>query len=1252
MRVCTRLFISLALLVGVGFGATLGTFPQSKRRAPSSRKSAGVEAARDEALRKREEAYRANNLGVALLEQFKHREGAEAFRRALSLNPRLDLARINLAIALYNLPDLEGALREAQEAARLAPRSPQARYMLGLVARAQNRFDDALAEFRRVLEIDPRDTGANINLGQLLAQRRDYAAAIPAFRAALADEPYNGTALYNLATALLRKGEREEGSRLIERFQTLRESGAATSIGQNYLEQGRYAEAVASTGLEAELVERSTPDVNFAFATGHFMMQAQALLYESSAPRLTLTEARRRLAASLGGNSTLFDFDSDGDLDLFEVEPFVQRLYQNDGAGRLRDVTRESGIVSNTQASGAGLGAVAGDYDNDGKPDLFVLRYGASALYRNEGGGRFREATADAKIPAYPYLSISAAFVDIDHDNDLDIFIAGLADLSKLPAEVSEENAAAIFKLSFPGDFASAPNLLLRNDGNGTFVDNTEAAKLSGSPSSHAVAVVPTDYDNRRDIDLLVVNHNAPHALYRNLRDGTFQDVADEVGLNAPPESKNFQGVAAGDYNKDGYTDFLFEAGDGASLFARSDGRGRFVLEADSSLKSNAPMAQPASASQLTSSALAFASQPAQFVDYDNDGLLDVVSVSPRGLRVRRNLGDSWVDVSARAARPSQTSSVALSQARLTRTLASGDLDADGDTDLVLRAQGGDLVVARNEGDARLRSLSVRLSGKVSNRSAVGAKIEARAGSLRQKLETYSTTPAPAPADIVFGLGQRTSADALRVIWPAGIVQAETEIPQASSTSTATTSTTPVRSADARRRSSAPVAPSLTITEIDRKPSSCPYLFAWNGERFEFITDFMGGGELGYWQAPGVRAVPDPDEYVRIRGDQLRPRNGRYELRVTNELEEALFIDRLQLLAVAHPRGLEVYPNEGLGNPTSAAFRLYAARSPRPPLAATDEHGHDVLPALTRLDRTYPDDFRLLPIRGYADEHTLTLTLEQHPLHQASAQALQASAEEHPKLLLTGWTDYAFSSDNVAAAQSGRALSPPALQVKDAQGRWQTVIPNIGIPVGRPQTVVLDLEGKFLSESRDVRIVTNMRIYWDQILFDTSGGDFPAETARLDPSRAELRWRGFSAETTPDGREPFAYDYARTSPTSLWKTFPGRYTREGDVRELLASIDDIFVVSRPGDELALSFDANALPPLPRGWTRTFLLYADGFSKEMDINSASPHTLAPLPFHAMKSYPYAAPEAYPSTPAHRAYLERYNTRLVAEPVSKW
>jgi tetratricopeptide (TPR) repeat protein len=1071
----------------------------------------------------REDAYRANNIGVALLEQFKYKEAADSFRRALQLEPGLALARINLGIALFNIPDLPAAQKELQAAAALVPAAPQPNYVLGLLAKTQNRPEEAIAAFQKVLRVDAEDVGANVNLGQLYAQQRKYAEAIAVLRTALAAEPYNATALYNLGTALMRAGQRDEGQKVIAQFQELRQRGTGTTLGANYLEQGRYAEAIASTGLEPGLVDKRTPEVVFTDATASVLPAGEWPSEQSS------------------GAALLFDYDLDGDLDLLEAAGTRQRLLRND-AGKFTDVTAQAGALAK-QSTAPATAAIAGDFDNDTRPDLFILRQGVSTLYHNDGKGSFSDVSAAAKIPAPPNSSNTAAFVDFDHDGDLDLLLGGEG------------------------------NLLLRNNGDGTFTDQTAAAKLTDKVSVRAI--VPTDFDNRRDIDFLIAS-NEKTSLWRNMRDGTFRDVASEVGLAV----KGVTNVAAADVNKDNFTDFYFVSeGDTAGYLALSNGKERFQIT------------RTEGGGNLS-----------QFIDYDNDGLLDLVSVTQTQLRVRRNDGEAWVDVSEKAT-PGIT-------ANRPRVLLSGDIDNDGDTDVIFGTAGGGLKVARNDGGNANRSVRVNLAGRVSNRSGVGAKIEVRAGSLAQKLETYSASPAPAPADVVFGLGKRTSVDAVRVLWPAGIVQAETEL--------ANTKT-------------------VTLTELDRKPSSCPYLYTWNGERFEFVTDFMGGGEMGHLDAPGIFNTPDPDEYVRIRGDQLRERNGRYELRVTNELEEALFVDRFQLIAVAHPEGTEVYPNEGLTVPPQP-FKLYKTRNATPPLAAVDEHGHDILSRIARLDREYPDDFQLQKIRGYANDHELTLKLDP----KLSGPAL---------LLLTGWTDYAWSSDNLAASQSGKNLQLPALQVKDQSGQWRTVVENVGIPVGRPQTVVVDLTGKFLSASRDVRIVTNMRIYWDQILVDTSGENVPVQLTRLDPSVANLRWRGFSLEHSPDGRQPLSYDYKQVSFTSPWKVMTGRYTREGDVRELLLESDDMFVISRPGDELSLSFAADKLPPLPKGWTRTFLLYADGFSKEMDINSASPDQVGPLPFHGMSKYPYAWPERYPLTEKRRKYLETYNTRIVSSSLDR-
>jgi tetratricopeptide (TPR) repeat protein len=1232
-----RSYVSYLLLPGLLVSAFFLTGPSlAQRQTPPG-----------PALASREDAYRANNIGVALLEQFKHKEAAEAFRNALKIDPKLNLARINLSIALFNVPDLPAAQREAQAAAALVPQAPQPYYILGLIAKLQSRADDALIAFQRVLKIDPNDVGTNINVGQIYSQQRKYSEAIAAFRLALAAEPYNATALYSLGQALMRAGQREEGQSVTEHFKQLRERGSATTVGNNYLEQGRYAEAVASTGAEPELVDRTLPAVTFADGTAGALSGSADVAPGAAATAPTSSifgrqfkpgswnnASRQEVAAAFGGSVTVFDMDGDGSLDLFWLTASAQRLFRGAG-GKFTDVTNQSGALA-AKFSGTPVGAVAGDFDNDGKPDLFVIRDGSLSLYHNDGGGKFADVTGAAGIPAYPFLPSSVAFVDLDHDGDLDIFVTGAADLSQAP------KGAAVF----PGGFAGAPNLLLRNDANGKFTDITAAAKLNSV--GHAVAVIPTDFNNRRDMDLLVINYDKAPTLYSNQRDGTFRNVSQEIGLNIG--GLNIEGhwscAAAGDLNKDGFTDFFFGQPNKPGLFVISDGREKFKIAAAPDSSAGARVAQ--------------------FLDYDNDGLLDSVMLTDRGLRIFRNVGDGWMDASERAA--SRDLAIGPTASGAGRLFGAGDLDNDGDTDIVLLSSSGGLRVGRNDGGNRNHSLRVKLSGKVSNRSSIGAKIEVRAGSLVQKLETSSASPSAAPADLIFGLGKRTTADAVRVIWPAGIVQAETEIAKTASGDNANSTS----------------FLTLAVTELDRKPSSCPYLYTWNGERFEFITDFMGGGEMGYLEEPGRYNTPDPVEYVRIRGDQLKERNGRYELRVTNELEEAVFADRFQLIAVDHLQGVEVYPNEGMTDPPRP-FKLFVTRGARPPLTAVDDHGNDVLSRIRSMDRKYPDDFSRDPIRGYAAEHTLTMNLVNTETRFAGTAGVppasgnvinsyladfvaagsgrdargpsksdQLSSKrqsgDHIVLLLTGWTDYSWSSDNVAAAQAGKKMTLPALQVKDAEGNWRTVIEDIGIPVGRPQTVTVDLTGKFLSSNREVRIVTNMRILWDQILVDTSRQPTMLQTLRLDPVSAGLRWRGFSHEITPDGREPFGYDYEQISFTSPWKVMPGRYTREGDVRELLLKTDDMFVISLPGDEISLSFDARKLQPLRAGWTRTFLLYADGFSKEMDINSAIPDQVSPLPFHGMTRYPYAEPEKFPMTAARRAYMDKYNRRLITTEIS--
>lgn len=1161
-----KLISSFAIVIAACAFALTGYFVFSSARGAR---------AQDDARLKRERLYRLNNIGVAYMEQYKHEDAVKQFKQALEGDPNFAVARINLALAYFYLNDSRAAVEEARAGVKLAPDSPHAHYALAAALKNEKLYDESLAEFNKVLSIDPRDSATNIQIGQLNAQKQQYPQAIAAFQRAIESEPYNATAVYSLAQALIRSGQRDEGQKALERFQRLQASGYKTTLGNLYGEKGRYAEAVVGTGAEPDLISKEAPNVRFVEADAGVNVKTSAKPLSGALGRKIgkaefNDQLKRELVSPFSSSVGLADFDGDGRLDLFVSgvdeagKPFV-KLLRNEG-GKFSDMTEKSKIAVGNPVSGA----VFGDFDNDGKTDLAIFGYQTLALWRNNGDGSFTDVTAKSGLPANPASwALTAAWVDADHDGDLDLFVGNFADLSQFP---NKDSAV------FPDDFAGEENKLYRNNGNGSFTDITAQTGLGGGKNK-TTAVVATDYNNQRDIDFLVVNYGSPVQLFSNQRDGSFKEVAEQVGIK---ESRKTLGVGAGDLNKDGFTDFYFLDYTGLPFWYLSDGRGGFVRQQDGKFGGRTPEGIAA-----------------QVADYDNDGLLDVVELNRGWLRVRRNIGGAVnFDDGVR-----QSESIGD-----TRALATGDINGDGAVDLVIINSKGEIVALKNEGASK-NYVAIALTGKTSNRSAVGTKGELRSGSLRQKLEVYASSPAPAASGLIFGLGYRTAVDSLQLLWPSGVLQSELS-----------------------------VKPSATnaFEELDRKGTSCPILYTWNGSRYEFVTDFLGGCAIGAREPGDTWSYPDSDEYIRVTGDQLKERDGVYSILMNNQLEEVIYFDAVKLLAVDHPADVEIYPNERLmPAPPYPEFKIYATRDARPPVKAFDDKGADILPLIKDVDRRYPEDFEKLKFKGYAKEHAITLDLG------------AAKAAKRVSLLLTAWIDYADSTSNMAAGQAGVTITPPYLQVKNARGEWQTVIPQMGFPAGLPKTMTVDLTGKFLCADSQVRIVTSMRIYWDQILVDVSGGDFPTRVTELDPLRADLRWRGFPREYSPDGRKPLIYDYSVIEPLAPWKAHLGNYTRLGDVRELLLAPDDMYVITRNGDEMQIDFDARRLPALPEGWKRTFLVYADGFGKDMDINSARPETIGELPFHGMKSYPHSPTDRYPMTKRHQEYLLRYNTRTVNE-----
>jgi cytochrome c-type biogenesis protein CcmH/NrfG len=506
-----------------------------------------------------------------------------------------------------------------------------------------------------------------------------------------------------------------------------------------------------------------------------------------------------------------------------------------------------------------------------------------------------------------------------------------------------------------------------------------------------------------------------------------------------------------------------------------------------------------------------------------------------------------------------------------------------------------DLTLASDKPGAGWKWIRVGLSGVKNLKLGYGAEVEVKAGASYQK-KLYEGVP------LLFDLGGRAEADTVRITWPNGLIQNETK---------------------------QVAGKAYTYKEAQRLSGSCPMIWTWNGKGFEFITDVLGVAPLGASSGDGQYFATDHDEYIQIPGASLTAVNGNYEVRITEELSEVSYLDQIRLLAVDHPADTPIYTSEKWKGPPFPEFRLYGAKRRVYPVAARDRRGSDVLAKLLSRDRNYTDTFQRDSV-GIAETHTLDLDFP---------------AGSEGVLILNGWVDWADGSTFMAAAQEGKGgLLPPALQVKNERGEWQTVIEDMGMPDGKPKTIAVDLTGKWLSASRQVRIVTNLCVYWDEIFLSDSAAAPSVVLTKVPVVAADVRFRGFSdSKIHPDRKQPEEFFYSTVSPTSYWNPTPGLYTRYGDVRELVEEPDDRFVIMGAGDELRLLFRASALPPVKAGWARDFILKVDGWAKDRDANTAFSQSVEPLPFHAMSQYPYAAAERFPSDAAHEAYRKEYNTR---------
>jgi tetratricopeptide (TPR) repeat protein len=1112
------------------------------------------------------QSYR--NLGKAYYEQGKYVEAAAEFRKVTASGQALSTDHLDLGLALMQLNKLDDALGELTTAKQMDPKLVAIDYNLGILYKHELRYPDAEATLKRVTEADPNDPAAWFNLGAVYFVERKFPEALAAHEHVVKMGFGRGQNFY--VAALFRTFT------VLLRMHRQEEAEKILKIHE------RVRDKVPSISLQ-----------NVALESGKY----GAILVPPSPPTTVSPPARKvafaditaklgiSLPAAKSGRAAALKRIKASDYSLNDARRNLLPLF--------------------------GPSAAFGDYDGDGHVDVYITNpAGRNHLFHNNGDGTFTDVTEKAGV-AGPGGSLSATFADYTNSGHPSLFVAGLGGVT-----------------------------LYVNKGDGTFTNETEKAGLGGKPGELDTRALLFDADSDGYLDLVVTAYTdlsapppkdsfdfpddfsgARSHFYRNNGNGTFTDVTASSGLAAA--EGRMRGAAFGEFTASGYDDLVFFRDDGPPILFANRGEGKF--------ENRTSAAGPA-----FSRSTAF---DAQVADFNHDGNFDLVLWSAAGPEVLfgngharfsapRPLpafappagpfalrgfvadldGDSFPDLVALDAAGKwhflsnhlgrfreetlQIPSLPSNAADPLTCLAATWLAAPGKLDLLALTRGGNVVALEREGPPS-RWVEVTLKGFKSNAQGIGTLVEFKAGDFYNKV---LVTGDP----IVAYTGDLNKLDVVRVIWPNKVIQNSVDV--ASDTT-------------------------VKVQESERLASSCPLLYAWNGKRFVFVTDVLGVGPLGELAADGTRIKPNSHEFVRLP-DTLRPRDGAFTFQLTDELREVDYFDRLRLVAVDHPADENIYANE-IYSSTPVSPELYAVRNERLPVSATDDHGINVLPLISKEDGRYPTDFRQRHILGMADTHALTLDLGGFP------------SSSHAALWLNGWVFWTDSNGSRAMMTNPNLpMVGPYLQVKDPEGKWVTVIPDMGLPSGTRRTMRVDLSGKFLSPDHHVRIVTNLCIYWDRIFF-TTGETRIQPTLEVAPLSANLHYRGFSEPSSdPEHQRPDNYTYASLMQQAPWNPMTGLYTRYGDVGKLLSQADDRLVVMATGDEMTVRFAPPPGPPQP-GWKRSFFLDASGYAKDGEPNTSYATTVTPLPFRAMDNYP--PQRERPRTPEYLRYLREYQTR---------
>jgi len=1076
-----------------------------------------------------------------------------------------------IGLAALQVGDDVHAESKLSEVTQLVPAEPAGWANWGVLALRQRNYDLAAQRLERARHLAPRNDQIYDLLGILEGDRGHSAEAIADLRKAVDLNPKNLRAAYALAEEIERQGDANseaEFQQVIQKILVAQPDNLAALLELSRVAAKR-GDASTLKSAVAQISARSSAwpaEVQQQLAT----VQAAASGADLRAAATRTTFLRNVLMRVPEYRQSLSAIKAPAGE---EARPFVHFL-------RL-----ESPVFKPAPADMAIKFAVqpVADAGNRKWNWIGAIQLGsAGAPVIAEANGREVHLSSGATLP-FPGGPSSIAplpegilQVDFNYDFKTDLVLAGAGGVrlfrqdspsaftdvtgqTKLPKSVTNARYTGAWAVDIEADgdldivlgASEGLPVVLRNNGDDTFLPIYPFPGIAG-----VRGFAWADLDGDGNPDAAIIDGSGHLHVFMNERQGQFRERALPAGLPL------VKAIAVTDANNDGILDLLAVQADGAIIRISDKNEGQSWETAE--------IARVPDAANNLSGEVRL-----HVADLDNNGALDLFLASTKQSSGGAAGALIWLgDDKGNFVRLDHPAGPAL-------VFDSADLNGDGKLDLLGLSAEGQPLQAINQGSKNYHWQVVRphavqaVGDQRINPFGIGGEIEIRSGLLVQK------QPITGP-QLHFGLGEQTQAEVVRVVWPNGTVRAEFGV-----------------KAD------------MDIVTEQRLKASCPFLFAYNGKKMEFVKDAVPwGSAIGLRiNTLGSAQIAATGEWYKIGRDQLVPHDGYYDLRITAELWEVYYYDYLALMAVDHPVGTEIFVDERFVIPP-LKLGITTVATPHKIARAIDDNGQDVTDIVSTLDGRALASFGRGQYQGITRDHYLEVDL----------------GEDTPKsgplfLIAQGSIHDTESSVNVAITQGTRWRAHGlSLEVPDGHGGWVTAQDNLGFPAGRKKTILFNLTDVFRPGTpRRVRIRTNLEIYWDAIQWAQGAPDTPLKTVTLDATAADLHYRGYSVMNMPGAaRAPEVPDYNQIEGTKQhWRDLIGYYTRFGDVRELINHIDDRYVIVNSGDELSLRFAEQPAPAA--GWVRDYVIVGDGWIKDGDYNSTFSKTVLPLPYHAKNEY---------------------------------